>query len=77
MNKNMGSTDRYVRFMVGAGLLVNAIILDASRAGMFFLVLFGAILVVTSITAFCPLYVPFKLCTHGAECDCCKEAKAE
>jgi len=73
----MGSTDRYIRFMLGLGLLVNAIILDASRAGMFFIVLFGAVMVVTSFTGFCPLYVPLKLCTHGSECDCCKEAEAK
>ncbi|MBN1531553.1 MAG: DUF2892 domain-containing protein [Spirochaetes bacterium] len=77
MNKNIGSVDRYLRFLVGMALLLNVIILDVSRVAEFIIALFGVILVVTSITGFCLLYVPLKICTiPGCECKSDTEAKA-
>jgi hypothetical protein len=75
MNMNVGSVDRYIRFMIGMGLLCNVIILDASRVCEFFIALLGVILVVTAFTGFCPLYVPLKICTVRG-CECCKDSEA-
>ncbi len=77
MNRNMGSVDRYIRFILGMALLINVAILDISRVPAFILALIGAVMLVTSITGFCPLYVPLKLCTHGEDCGCCKESEAK
>ena len=63
MKKNMGSTDRLVRFLIAAVIAVlyftNAI---SGTWGIVLLVLAG-VFVLTSLVSFCPLYAPFGLNT--------------
>ncbi len=64
MKPNIGQTDRIIRFVVGAILLlVGALAPMSSAALQVILVLLGAILLVTAALRFCPLYLPFKFNT--------------
>ncbi len=68
MKKNMGATDRIVRFIIALtiiALYINGNIFGA--AGLVLLLLSG-ILIITSFIGFCPLYKPFGIST-------CKSAK--
>ncbi len=61
MKKNMGSTDRVIRFIIAAIIAVlyftNVI---SGTLGLVLLVLAG-VFVLTSFISFCPLYAPFGL----------------
>ncbi len=61
MKKNMGSTDRVIRFIIAAVIAVlyftNVI---SGTLGLVLLVL-GGVFVLTSFISFCPLYAPFGL----------------
>lgn len=63
MKKNMGSTDRIIRFIVAAifiGLYFTNIV--TGIWGIVLLVLAG-VFILTSFVSFCPLYAPFGLST--------------
>ena len=57
MKLNMGSIDRILRFVIGAGALLVGY-LYSSYWG-----LLGLIPLLTAFIGWCPLYVPFKLST--------------
>ena len=64
MKRNMSNTDRIVRVVVAAlfaylffGHIVNGIL------GLV-LVILAVVFLLTSVVAFCPLYVPFKINTN-------------
>lgn len=61
MTQNMGSTDRIVRILIG----IVAAYIGYTSAGTMMWVGYGvgAIMILTSLVGFCPLYVPFKLST--------------
>ncbi len=67
MKKNVGSTDKVIRYLLAAILvvlyftgIVNGIL------GIILLILAG-VLVLTSLISICPLYMPFKISTrHSA-----------
>jgi len=63
MKKNMGSTDRVIRFIIAAIIAVlyftNVI---SGTLGVVLLILAG-VFVLTSFISFCPLYAPFGLST--------------
>lgn len=59
MKKNVGSTDRMVRFVVA---LVLAVLYFTHVVGVWSLVV-AVILAVTAALNFCPLYLPFKIST--------------
>jgi hypothetical protein len=63
MKKNMGSTDRVIRFIIAAVIavlyLTNVI---SGTLGLILLILAG-VFVLTSFIGFCPLYAPFGLST--------------
>ena len=63
MKKNMGSTDRVIRFIIAAVIAVlyftNVI---SGTLGLVLLVL-AAVFLLTSLVSFCPLYAPFGLST--------------
>jgi len=63
MIKNMGTTDRVIRTILA--LIVIALYFTGNISGTVAIVLgvFAAIFLLTSIVAFCPLYIPFKLST--------------
>ncbi len=69
MNKNMGQADRYIRFILGVGVLLQIFIFDLGFVGILILLLVGLILIRTSFSGYCPLYVPFKIHTcDEAQC---------
>jgi hypothetical protein len=63
MKKNMGNTDRIVRFIIAAviGILYYTGTISGTL-GIVLLVLAGVFLL-TSFISFCPLYAPFGLST--------------
>ena len=69
MKKNMGNTDRVIRFLVAAviGILYYTGTITGTL-GLVLLVLAGVFLL-TSFISFCPLYLPFGLSTCQAKKD--------
>ena len=64
MKKNVGSVDRIIRVVLAAVLLILFLTKVVSGVlGIIFVVL-AAILVLTSLINFCPLYLPFKISTR-------------
>lgn len=63
MKKNMGSTDRIIRFIIAA--IVVALYFTDVITGVFGIVLLvlSGVFVLTSLISFCPLYAPFGLST--------------
>lgn len=64
--KNMGQFDRAVRFVVGVTLVVTGLfVLDGAQGNAIgiFAVVFALLPFLTSVTGFCPLYVPFEIST--------------
>lgn len=64
MKRNMSSADRIARVLLAA--LFSYLYFGKIVTGAFgiVLVVLGAVLLLTSVVAFCPLYVPFKFSTH-------------
>jgi len=67
MKKNMGNTDRIIRFIIAAviGVLYYTGTISGTL-GIVLLVLAGVFLL-TSFISFCPLYAPFGLSTCPAK----------
>jgi hypothetical protein len=64
MKRNMSNTDRIIRVVLAAVfayLYFGGVVTGA--LGMLLLVL-GAVLLLTAVVAFCPLYAPFKISTY-------------
>ena len=66
MSQNMGQTDRMVRGLLAAPVLVIAAfwVGVGTVVGVIALVL-AVVMVATALVGFCPLYVPFHLHTNG------------
>lgn len=64
MPKNLGTTDRVIRFVFAAAVAV--LIFSEVISGTWAIVLgtLAVVFLVTSLIGFCPLYVPFKLSTN-------------
>ncbi|MFO6463822.1 DUF2892 domain-containing protein [Jannaschia sp. KMU-145] len=66
LSKNMGGTDRLLRAVIGAGLLILAF---AALAGTWAWIagIVGLVLLATAAIGYCPLYAPFgiKTCRTG------------
>ncbi len=67
MTKNMGKTDRIVRIVVAIVLALLILFQALTGAWAVVLGIVAAILLLTSIVSFCPLYVPFKFSTNKDE----------
>lgn len=70
LRQNMGRLDRTVRFIVGAALIPIALFALGGWQGNLGGILVGAFAVVpllTSLTGFCPAYVPFGISTNAGE----------
>ncbi|MBB6480658.1 YgaP family membrane protein [Spirochaeta isovalerica] len=61
--KNMGKTDRLIRFVAGIILIAAAVYLQISSGRLWWLGIPGGIFLGTSLLSFCPLYLPFKINT--------------
>lgn len=78
MKENMGSADKFIRFMVGTAFLCNIIILEPGVFGTIVLLVLGGAMWATAWTGYCPAYKPLGICTCGGKCECnCDEKKAE
>lgn len=64
MKKNVGASDRYVRFLIGLGFIMNIFSLEPSRFGMFVLLIIGLILWNSAYTQYCPAYELLKINTY-------------
>lgn len=64
MKRNMSNTDRIVRVVIAA--LFAYLYFSGTVAGALgiVLVVLGAVFLLTSVIAFCPLYAPFKFSTY-------------
>ena len=64
MKKNMGKLDRVVRLIIAIAVLILSLttIIPKTFSVLGFIV--AAILILTSIFSFCPIYVPFGYCTN-------------
>jgi hypothetical protein len=63
MLKNMGKTDKLIRLMLVAGILISGYFGMPGGTTGFLLLVFAGILTLTSIAGTCPLYIPFKFST--------------
>jgi fatty acid desaturase len=63
MKMNEGSVDRIIRVIVGIALIALGMLGLASGVWMWVAYVLGAILLVTGIIGFCPLYKLFKFST--------------
>ena len=63
MKKNMGTTDRVIRFIVAA--IIGVLYYTGTISGTLGIVLLvlAAVFVLTSFVSFCPLYAPFGIST--------------
>ena len=63
MKKNMGSSDRIIRFIVAAIFI--ALYFRGTVTGILGIVLLvlAGVFILTSLVSFCPLYAPFGLST--------------
>lgn len=66
MKKNVGTTDQVIRFLLGIGLMSLYIYAEGAAVRWTGLGV-GAVLVLTSIFSFCPLYAMFRLNTRGVK----------
>lgn len=65
MKKNMGTTDRWLRGVVVAPVLVVlALVVGASSVLGVVLLVVAAVMVATAVVGFCPLYLPLHLDSH-------------
>lgn len=58
MQNNVGSVDRIIRLILGAGLIVAGI-----TQGMTWLAIVGAVPILTAVIGWCPAYLPFGIKT--------------
>jgi hypothetical protein len=58
MRRNIGTTDKIVRVLVGLGLLVLGIGLKSWWG------VIGVLPVLTAFVGICPAYIPFRISTH-------------
>lgn len=64
MKQNIGDTDRIVRFVLGAVLVVIGFVVKMNSPALpIILVVLGAALIVTAAIRVCPVYLPFKFST--------------
>jgi uncharacterized membrane protein len=64
MKKNVGRTDRIIRIVLGAILLIKVLVLFSATFLTWLLIIIGIYLVITGILGFCPLYLLFKTNTN-------------
>jgi hypothetical protein len=62
MKLNMGTTDRIVRAVVALVAVILAVTIGGGWGIVFWIV--AAIMALTSVVGFCPLYAPFRVSTR-------------
>jgi hypothetical protein len=64
MNRNMSSTDRIIRLLVGAALAAAAVVVGLTSGGGIALAVAAVVMLGTSAVGFCPLYRVFGVATQ-------------
>lgn len=67
MKKNMGSTDKIIRFILAAIFVILYFTGTVTGTVGIVLLVLAAVFVLTSLINFCPLYAPFGLSTCKTE----------
>jgi hypothetical protein len=65
MKKNVGASDRYVRFIIGLGFIMNIFSLQTGKLGTFIFLALGLLMFFSAYTRYCFLYDMFKINTTG------------
>ena len=61
--KNIGNSDRIIRYILGVGLVAAGIILQLTVGRFWWLAVVGVLPIVTASIRTCPLYLPFRIST--------------
>lgn len=64
--KNMGTTDRVIRIILAVILFALSLTGTITGAVSTIAIIIAAVLLLTSIVGFCPLYLPFRISTRKA-----------
>ncbi|MFZ2905186.1 MAG: DUF2892 domain-containing protein [Cyclobacteriaceae bacterium] len=67
MKPNMGTSDKAVRILLALVVIVLYLTNVISGTLAIILLIFAAILIITSFISFCPLYLPFGISTQKKE----------
>ena len=62
MKCNVGGWDRVFRLIIGLGILVMGYVYNSYWG------LIGLVPMLTALTRWCPLYIPFKISTYKGSC---------
>ena len=62
--KNIGRTDRVIRFILGIGLIAAGVILQLTIGRLWWLALISVVPFLTASIRTCPLYLPFRINTN-------------
>jgi hypothetical protein len=74
MKQNMGSTDSFVRVMIGIAFYANIFVLEPGAIGIIILFALGTICMVTAWIKYCSVLALFGLSTCScASNECCAE----
>ncbi|HUW69718.1 MAG TPA: DUF2892 domain-containing protein [bacterium] len=65
MPKNMGTVDRVIRIVLAIVVVVLFTAGQLSGVAAIILGILAVVFVLTSVVGTCPLYLPFKIDTHG------------
>ncbi|MFM6934166.1 MAG: DUF2892 domain-containing protein [Flavobacteriales bacterium] len=63
MKKNMGTTDRMIRLVIAAVLLMSSLMGGLNPTWNIVALVLAIIMTLTSLVSFCPLYLPFGINT--------------
>lgn len=63
MKKNMGSTDKFVRILIAAAIVILSYTGTITGILSIILLVLAGVFVLTSFVSFCPLYLPFGIST--------------
>jgi len=66
MSRNENGIDRIVRVVIAIAAIVGAAAVGFGTAGAWILLVVAAVMLVTAVTGFCPLYRVFGLSTYKA-----------
>lgn len=64
MKRNVGRPDQIVRIIVGVGLFLVPSLIAVGAWGTWLLCVVGAVLIVTAVFSFCPIYAALGLSTR-------------
>ena len=76
MEKNVGTVDAYIRFLLGISFFLNIIALDTGVIGTIILLALGLGMIVSAFTGYCWVYGLLKINTCPSEASEEKQAPA-